>query len=317
MTQDSATQAVASVDDWAAHVVRTNDCSQIVGNSWRYLGSVFEYVTLQPGGEMGRFVELIWFARGHITGASELIAPTGSTVAAVVLGDAIRLTVDNGESSLVADTGFLIGPHDRPLVNEPLGETYCVGIVATPVGCRPCFGLAPAALRGRVVDLTDGWTRAPALRRELARSQSAAAALEVVASTLRVPEPFDREAVARCEAAIEALSADPTHPVADIAAGLGVSHGHLDRQFTEQVGLSPRTLARILRLRRLLDHIDVYESVTWANLASELGWFDQAHLIRDFKRHTGVTPAAYAAAQQSTYDRTEAAASAGFVPRTR
>ena len=113
---------------------------------------------------------------------------------------------------------------------------------------------------------------------------------------------------------MDSLAADPARPVADIAAWLGVSHGHLDRQFTEQVGLSPRTLARILRMRRLLDHIDVYEKVAWADLAAELGWFDQSHLIRDFQRHTGVTPAEYAAAQRSTYDREEAAASAGFVP---
>ena len=58
----------------------------------------------------------------------------------------------------------------------------------------------------------------------------------------------------------------------------------------------------------------MYGSVGWADKAVELGWFDQAHLIRDFKRHTGVTPAQYLAAQRSTYDRTEAATSAGFVP---
>jgi AraC-like DNA-binding protein len=91
-----------------------------------------------------------------------------------------------------------------------------------------------------------------------------------------------------------------------------VSHGHLDRQFTEQVGLSPRTLARILRMRRLLEEIDVYGSVGWAGKAAELGWSDQAHLTRDFKRHTGVTPSQYRADQRSTYDRAEAASSAGF-----
>ena len=278
---------------------------------------MFEYVTRQIGGEAGRFVELIWFARGRITVAGELIAPTGSTVAGVVLGDPIRLAPHGGGPPLVAETGFLIGPHDRPVTNEPLGETYCIGIVTTPVGCRPCFGLAPAALRGRVVDLTDAWPRASALRVELSSSRSPAAALDLVESTLSRPEPFDDKAVARCEDAVAALSADPGRPVADIAAGLGVSHGHLDRQFTAEVGLSPRTLSRIVRLRCLLDHIDVYESVAWARVASELGWFDQAHLIRDFKRHTGVTPSEYAAAQRSTYDRAEAAASAGFVPRAR
>ncbi len=276
---------------------------------------MFEYLTRRPGGETGRFVELVWFARGRITGASELIAPTGSTVAAIVLGDPTRLTPHSGGAPLVTDSGFLIGPHDRPIVNQPLGETFCIGIVTTPVGCRPSLGLAPAPLRGRVLDLVDAWPRASALRDELSHSRSPGDALDLVEETLSRPAPFDGIALARCEAAIDALAADPARPVAEVAAGLGVSHGHLDRQFAEQVGLSPLTLARILRLRELLGHIDVHESVAWANLATRLGWFDQAHLIRDFKRHTGVTPTEYAAAQRSTYDRQEAATAAGFVPR--
>ena len=278
---------------------------------------MFEYVPRRVAGETSRFVEWIWFARGRITGVRERIAPTGSTVAAVVLGDPIRQTPVGEGTALVTDTGFLIGPHDRPIVNEPQGETFCVGIVTTPVGCRPALGLAPVTLRGRVVDLLQAWPRAGDLRRELATCRTAAEALDVVEATLRTPEPFDRHAFARCEAAVRQLSAEPARPVTDIAAGLGVSHGHLDRQFTEQVGLSPRTLARILRMRRLLEQIDVHGSVGWADKAAELGWSDQAHLIRDFKRHTGVTPTEYLAAQRSAYDRTEAATSAGFVPEGR
>ena len=94
----------------------------------------------------------------------------------------------------------------------------------------------------------------------------------------------------RCEQAVAMLEYEPTRPIAAIAAELGVSHGHLDREFTRVVGLSPRALARLLRLQRLLAGIDVGGDVEWADLAVKLGWFDQAHLIRDFKRHTGVTP---------------------------
>ncbi len=277
---------------------------------------MFEYLTREVGPTMGPYVELVWFARGRITGVRERIAPTGSTVAAVVLGDPIRLTPADG-APLVTDTGFLIGPHDRPVVNEPQGETYCVGIVTRPAGCRPVFGLAPVALKGRVLDLVEVWPRAAALRRGLSSCGSPEEALDLVESLLCTEEPFSRTAVARCAAAVQALTADPTRPVAEIATSLGVSHGHLDRQFTDQVGLSPRTLARILRMRRLLDHIDVFETVAWAEMAADLGWFDQAHLIRDFQRHTGVTPTEYAAAQRSTYSRAEAAASAGFVPDRR
>jgi hypothetical protein len=127
--------------------------------------SVFEYVPRRVEGETGRFVELIWFARGRITGARERIAPTGSTVAAVVLGDPIRQAPVGEGAALLAEEGFLIGPHDRPIVNEPQGETFCVGIVTTPVGCRPALGLEPAKLRGRVVDLLQVWPKAVGLRR--------------------------------------------------------------------------------------------------------------------------------------------------------
>lgn len=278
------------------------------------VGQVFEYVSREPRGETGRFVESIWFARGQITGVRERIAPTGSTVAAVVLGDPIRQTPDGAAEAVVADTGFLIGPHDRPIVNEPLGQTYCVGIVTTPVGCRPALGLAPAALRGRVVGLLTVWPRAVAVRWALLNCQTPDEALDLLSATLNRPEPFDVKAFERCEAAVAMVSVEPTRPVGDIAAELGVSHGHLDRQFTDQVGLSPRTLARILRVRQLLETIDVHGSVGWAGKAAELGWSDQAHLIRDFKRHTGVTPSEYVTAQRATYDRDVAAESAGFVP---
>ena len=96
-----------------------------------------------------------------------------------------------------------------------------------------------------------------------------------------------------------------------------MSHGHLDRQFTEQVGLQPAHARSHPADARLLEAIDVHGSVGWADKAADLGWSDQAHLIRDFKRHTGVTPSEYLTAQRSTYDRTKAATSAGFVPEAR
>ena len=168
-----------------------------------------------------------------------------------------------------------------------------------------------------MLDLLDAWPRGTPLRLALSSCDSAEEALGLVDAALDTQEPFNRPAFARCAAAVEALMADPTRPVADIAAALGVSHGHLDRQFTEQVGLSPRTLSRILRMRHLLDHIDVHRTLAWTDMAADLGWFDQAHLIRDFLRHTGVTPTQYAAAQRSAYSPVEAAASAGFVPDKR
>ncbi|MFW3168621.1 helix-turn-helix domain-containing protein [Geodermatophilus sp. CPCC 206100] len=272
----------------------------------------FAFTERRPAGRLGRHVASLWHARGQIPYRRERIAPTGSTVAGIVLGPPIRQTPDGGPAFL-AVTGFLIGPHDRPIVNEPTADTHCVGIVTTPIGCRAVLGLDPAPLRGRVADLLARWPAARALHAELlASGADGAEALNRTEAVLATGLDESDRGLDRVAAAVAALEADPARPVGDLAAGLGVSHGHLDREFTRVVGLSPRTLARVLRVRRLLEQVDVRDRVAWTRLAAELGWYDQAHRIRDVVRHTGVPPSAYVAAQRRFLQPGEEAP--GFVP---
>jgi methylphosphotriester-DNA--protein-cysteine methyltransferase len=161
-----------------------------------------------------------------------------------------------------------------------------------------------------VVDLPSAWPAAAELRRTLLRGQGGEEALDSYQSVLAPGEPS--AAVRRCEAAVAGLESDPMRSIAGLAAELGVSHGHLDREFTSVVGLSPRVLSRILRLRALLAAIDVYGPVDWTGLAAAYGWFDQSHFIRDFRRHTGVTPSRYVAAQRAAF--TPELVEPGFVP---
>jgi AraC-like DNA-binding protein len=115
-------------------------------------------------------------------------------------------------------------------------------------------------------------------------------------------------------AALELLDTDPAMPVADVADRVGISHGHLNREFSRVVGLTPRAVTRLLRLQHMLGELDVERRIVWTDVAAELGWFDQAHFIRDFKRHTGVTPSDYLAAQRRNYPGAEVGEAAGFVP---
>lgn len=278
------------------------------------VGVEFDFVSRRPGPPLERFVESVWYARGQIDYPRERIAPTGSTVAVIVLGSPIREIPNDGRGEpFVATAGFLLGPHDRPVVNEPLGETYCVGVVSTPVGCRALFGVAPAPLRGQVVDLVAAWPPAGPLRGALLGTTDAGEMLDLAEEALAAGLTVGEPAVDRCEAAVRVLAADPTRGIGVLAAELGVSHGHLDREFVATVGLSPRALSRILRLRAALAGVDVYAPTNWARLAAELGWFDQSHFIRDFRRHTGVAPSEYVAAQRGSFTPEQAAP--GFVPQ--
>ena len=273
----------------------------------------FEFQRLVPSGPLARWVGVVWFARGRIRYAREHIAPTGSTVAVLNLGDPIvHATFGPRASQIRATTGWISGPHDRPSLNEPLGVTHCYGVVSTPIGCLPLFGLDPRAIRGRVVPLRD-WPGGIGIRSSLdglppeTGLRRLLAALEdgLAAAPARV------ERMAR---AAERLEADPAVPVGDLAAAVGVSHAHLDREFRRVVGLGPRRLAAILRVRRLLEGLDVLADPDWSTLAAAHGWYDQSHMIRDFKRYTGVTPTAYVAAQRAHFDASEVADASGFVP---
>ncbi len=277
----------------------------------------FAFLSHEPSFPLRRYVSSLWYARGTVPYVREKIAPTGSSVAVFVLGDPIIETSSNGEGVPVrSDRGFLVGPHDRPVINEPTGETFAVGIVCTPVGCETVFGVRPSLVRGRVVELDAIWSDAATLRSCLVAAASPDAMLRLLEHRLAATLKDPPVGIDRCEAAVRMVEDDPVRSIADIADALGVSHGHLDREFTRLVGLSPRALARLLRMNRLLARIDVSADVGWADLAHELGWFDQAHLIRDFKRHTGVTPSRYIAAQRATLSPVAPADAAGFVPET-
>jgi AraC-like DNA-binding protein len=74
---------------------------------------------------------------------------------------------------------------------------------------------------------------------------------------------------------------------------VGLSHTRFIQIFREHVGLTPKLFHRVRRFRRVLDHIGKGKIVSWADLASEFEYFDQAHFIREFRAFAGTTPGEY------------------------
>jgi AraC-like DNA-binding protein len=76
---------------------------------------------------------------------------------------------------------------------------------------------------------------------------------------------------------------------------LGCSRRHLTARFREQVGMPPKTLARILRFERAVRRLREGGNASLAELAYECGYYDQAHFNRDFRRFAGITPSEFLA----------------------
>ena len=85
------------------------------------------------------------------------------------------------------------------------------------------------------------------------------------------------------------LLADPSARLPAVTDRLGISERHLRRRFHESVGYGPKTLQRVLRLRRFLD-VAASGPPDLAGLAAAAGFADQAHLTRECRELTGAMP---------------------------
>jgi AraC-like DNA-binding protein len=84
-------------------------------------------------------------------------------------------------------------------------------------------------------------------------------------------------------------------PIGRLAEEVGWSHKRLLARFRRQVGLRPKTAARLVRFEGVLGRLDERRPLDWGRVAREVGYADQAHLIRDFHQFTGATPTEFAA----------------------
>ena len=73
----------------------------------------------------------------------------------------------------------------------------------------------------------------------------------------------------------------------------GLSMRQLQRLFHRYVGVTPKWVIKRFRLQEAAERIEQDESLQWAELATQLGYFDQAHFINDFKSVLGQPPSAY------------------------
>jgi AraC-like DNA-binding protein len=102
-------------------------------------------------------------------------------------------------------------------------------------------------------------------------------------SIVRAPEP-------RIAFAMRALWSSETPSIDELASRIGWSRQHQNRAFSTHVGIGPKQFARIARLQRALRSIEEQPDVDLARAACELGYFDQAHMARDFRQLAGIAP---------------------------
>jgi AraC-like DNA-binding protein len=177
---------------------------------------------------------------------------------------------------LTAGDGMVVGTMTKPLVLPPSGRSDFFGVRFRP-------GRAAAFLRIPLAEITDA--RVPLA--DVWSNWKGEPSLDALESELirRVRPDRDR----RVDAAVAQLASGAR--VDAVARAVGLSRQHLARQFLHHVGISPKTFARVMRFQRVIESADRHAD--WADVAARHGYYDQSHLIADFRDLAGATPGAF------------------------
>ncbi|MGZ3444460.1 MAG: AraC family transcriptional regulator [Myxococcaceae bacterium] len=251
--------------------------------------SDFRYEERPPPLDLQWAVECFWEAEGP-AGGVERIVPDGCPELVVQLGGTM-LAADDGAALRAQPRALLVGQRSRALRVSPREPFRTVAVRFRP-------GALGALLRGQAGALTDGW--APLEDAFGPEARSLVGQLEDVTGALArrsVLERFVRRRLAgvhrteRLEGALATLRAARGRlTIRALREATGASERWLERTFLREVGLPPRTLAAVLRVQAAL--LLRPSEPSWARLAAALGYFDQPHLNREFRRHAGLPPAA-------------------------
>jgi AraC-like DNA-binding protein len=133
------------------------------------------------------------------------------------------------------------------------------------------------------------------LRRQVHERSDPAERVQDLAAFLAEGWPHPDETALHLAEVVETVSKDRRITrVGQVAELAGLSVRSLQRTFAEYVGAGPKWVIQRCRLHDVAARVTAEESIDWADLAVELGFADQAHLIRAFTATVGTSPAAYA-----------------------
>jgi AraC-like DNA-binding protein len=189
----------------------------------------------------------------------------------------------------------VIGLRDRPMILEQAGKACGINIAMTPLGAHALFGLPLGELAGASVGFTDLLgTRGHELIERIAETRGWAARFRLLDERF-VSWLGDGPQLARpVQGAWQRLITSAGHTrISALADEIGWTRQHLNTRFREQIGLTPKTVARVWRLHRAASMMTRPSPPPWSDIALACGYSDQSHLNRDFRMLTGGAPSEY------------------------
>ncbi|MFZ6643937.1 DUF6597 domain-containing transcriptional factor [Undibacterium sp. TC4M20W] len=200
----------------------------------------------------------------------------------------VHLVVENGQARIY-------GVHSGRFMRTLQGKDRVFGIKFKPGGFYPFYRQAVAQLGNTSIDVSACFGKdgrdfcAQILAADNVQAMCAAAETFL----LRHQPPADAQ-IDRISTWMTQIEQDRNIlTVEDVMAIADLDKRSLQRLFQKYVGIGPKWVIQRYRLHEAVAQVQAGKTLSWTALALELGYFDQAHFVRDFRQLVGMTPGEY------------------------
>ncbi|MES2558313.1 MAG: helix-turn-helix domain-containing protein [Bacteroidota bacterium] len=252
-----------------------------------------EYHTYPPPPDLLPFVKCYWTleASEELKPERQRIVPDGCMEMIFQCGDVYK-QYTTADTFLLQPRSFVFGQITQTLEIEPTGNTQTFAVRFHPDGFKPFATIPLSAMENRAVPLeelfgADGLELETTMLAAHKTEERMIIAANFLHARLQTPYTIDK-ITQECVSTILALHGQLS--VGALSETVNVHRRQLERKFADAIGLSPKQLAKMIRLQTALKQLAGNPGISLTELAHEGLYYDQAHFIKDFKEFTGTTP---------------------------
>lgn len=274
------------------------------------------YTEHRPHAASGNSIACIWTLDGRTPDAAspcERIIPDGCAEIIVQCADTMRLVDADDRTIEHQPRAFVVGALSQGWALRANGRVRTIGIRIRPHAIAEVFGDSADRFVDRATPLDAVFGRRA--REFVDRLVSSPNDGQMVDVAREFVVPLDRPHSRRSDRARDLVGAvllsRGRRTIKEIAGRLLIGKKTAERIFRDEVGIPAKTLARIARFQALLERLRSGMPFNFAEVAAKFGYYDQAHLVRDFKAFAGRTPSRFIADEgifATCYSRPENAA---------
>jgi AraC-like DNA-binding protein len=251
-----------------------------------------QYQEVSPPYELRDTIKCVWYTSlnfGQEQSNFEVV-PDGYAEIVFLFGSACSFIANGALQPLPSP--FLMGLLNQPVILRAIGRLEVIGIRCFPWAVFDLLGLSSSQDSVRVFE--HPIARLQPTLADLIQADRVDEALNQVSQYFRNAQSRVSVDTMLLKAGTAMRQANGTMPVNQVATAAHATVRTLERKFKQAAGRTVKDVSGLIRFEQVRNQLWLHPDISLAGLAHELGYTDQAHLSREFRRYSGTTPAAFA-----------------------